>query len=148
MEVAWSITMWHPAGGDGHARRLREIQQVEAQIAAVSSERAALSDATQVRNAFIFQASYAILSACGHHECCHKPCCSPRQSLLCSQRTVAALLASLRTVLQLEKRQPARLSCSKSCPTCKYAERRGDGGVHKAAAAAHGRAAGGGGAAD
>lgn len=36
------------AGGDGHARRLREIQQVEAQIAAVGAERAALSGATQV----------------------------------------------------------------------------------------------------
>jgi hypothetical protein len=59
--VAWPITMWHLAGGDGHARRLREIQQVEAQIAAVTSERAALSDATQVRSASVFQASYYML---------------------------------------------------------------------------------------
>ena len=47
------------AGGDGHARRLREIQQVEAQIAAISSERAALADATQVCSAFVFPASYS-----------------------------------------------------------------------------------------
>jgi superfamily II RNA helicase len=59
--VVWPSMMWHLAGGDGHARRLREIQQVEAQIAAVSSERAALSDATQVRSASVLQALYSLV---------------------------------------------------------------------------------------
>ena len=57
------------AGGDGHARRLREIQQVEAQIAAVSLERAALSDATQVRIMSVLLPPGSMVSACGRQAC-------------------------------------------------------------------------------
>ena len=59
------------AGGDGHARRLREIQQVEAQIAAVSSERAALSDATQVLMMSMLLPPGSVVSTRGHQACCN-----------------------------------------------------------------------------
>lgn len=39
--------MWR-TGGDGHARRLRDIQHLEAQASALAAERAALDKAAQV----------------------------------------------------------------------------------------------------
>ncbi len=55
----------HRAGGDGHARRLRDIQHLEAQAAALAAERAALEEATQVWSDNATPAT--------QHACCRPP---------------------------------------------------------------------------